>query len=92
MCQKYSLESKDEWDRGIVRNEINSIKMIVEKGSNRIALYICSDPSKNRGELPKSSDGKFAAGKYSLECYDDEILIKAGKGIQVTIDKWLKSE
>lgn len=91
LCQKYSLESQsqDEWDdRGLVRNAVNSIKMIVEKDASRFTFYLCRDPKKTKGQLPKSKTGGYEAGEYHLECYDDEIKILPTKGKKLTLDEW----
>jgi len=88
LCQKYSLENQEEWDdRGLVRNAVNSINMIVEQGGSRFTFYLCSDPNKTKGQLPKSKTGGYEAGEYHLECYDDEILVLT-KGKKLPIDDW----
>ncbi len=57
-------------------------------GINKFTFYLCSDPSKTRGQLPKSKKGVYEAGEYPLECYDDEIKVLLIKGEKLTLDQW----
>ncbi len=91
LCRKYSLgqyQAKEKYC------SIKSIKLTAEKKGEKYSFHLYSDPSKNKGYLPKSKIGdvEYKAAEYPLTCIDDKIYYIDPKGNKISFDEWFKDE
>ena len=92
LCQKYSLESQNDWsDRGLIQNVIDNIEMVVKKDASKFTFCLSSDTHKTSGWLPKSRKGEHPAGLYCLLCHDDKIVVSTKDG-GISLEEWFGIE
>lgn len=86
LCRKYSLEQQATEKYC----SIKSIKLTAEKKAKKYSFHLNSDPSKNKGYLPKAKIGdvEYKEGEYHLTCIDDKIYHIDTKGKRISFDEW----
>ena len=89
LCRKYSLEQQATEKYC----SIKSIELTAEKKGKKYSFHLNSDPSKNKGYLPKTKIGnvKYKEGEYHLTCIDDKIYYIDPKGKKISFDEWFEN-
>jgi len=89
LCMVYSLEQEGKENFC----SIKSIKMTAKKDGKELYFYLCSDPGKNKGYLPKSKIGnvEYKEAEYPLICFDDKVYYIDPNGNKISFDEWFKN-
>jgi hypothetical protein len=89
LCRKYSLEQQATEKYC----SIKSIKLTAEKKGKKYSFHLNSDPSKNKGYLPKTriGDVEYKEGEYHLTCIDDKIYHIDKEGKKISFDEWFEN-
>jgi hypothetical protein len=89
-CQIFSLSQQEEFDASLCKSfKIRSITLITEQDNSKYT-FILKANAKYEGILPKSSNGRYKEGTYTMRCYDDRIFVVV-KNAEVLLTDWFNS-
>jgi hypothetical protein len=88
-CQIFSLSQHEGVDALSTKYlKIRSISITAEQNGLK-CTFILKNSSNYEGLLPKSSNGKYAEGKYVMKSYDDKIVVIV-KDKEIPLRDWFK--